>query len=243
MLRKIFFLLLIWLFSILPRGIQAQDINQGLRVGLKIPYTYDIGLFHRFSTRFAMHISTQFITVPFNNVPVGYMNLWGADPDVTAILDDPFLIGAGIDVGGHYYFGTDNRRYYFSMNLQWMNLLKKDIEDEVINNAFGVDLSSNLYPEGPLSKYQSTKPLTLNTNYVNLGIFVGKIIPLYNNSNAELRIEIGINKVIFSRHNLQSDYRYISPVTEMTNTELQNTMKKYGWFPTFNFYYIYKLSN
>jgi len=227
----------------MPRGIQAQDINQGLRVGLKIPYTYDIGLFHRFSTRFAMHISTQFITVPFNNVPVGYMNLWGADPDVTAILDDPFLIGAGIDVGGHYYFGTDNRRYYFSMNLQWMNLLKKDIEDEVINNAFGVDLSSNLYPEGPLSKYQSTKPLTLNTNYVNLGIFVGKIIPLYNNSNAELRIEVGINKVVFSRHNLQSDYRYISPVTEMTNTELQNTMKKYGWFPTFNFYYIYKLSN
>jgi len=241
--RKLYFLILIITIASFSRQSQAQDINQGLRLGVKIPYTYDIGLFHRFSTRFAMHISSQFVTIPFNNVPIGYMNLWGADENITAILDDPFLIGAGIDVGGHYYFGTDNRRYYVVMSLQWMNLLKKDIDDEVINNAFGVDLSSSDFPLGPISKEQSTKPLTINTNYVNIGIFFGKILPLYNNPDAELRLEVGINKVIFSHHNLQSDYRYISNVTATTNDELQKTMKKYGWFPTINFYFIHKLKN
>jgi hypothetical protein len=243
MIRRLLFFISIIIITGLSKQIQAQDINQGFRFGAKLPYTYDIGYFHRYSTRFAMHISLQFVTVPFNNVAIGYMDIWGADPEITAILSDPFLIGAGVDVGGHYYFGSDNRRYYGAMSVQWMNLLKKDIDDEVINKAFDVDLSSHLYPEGPISKSQSTKPLTLNTNYVSLGFIFGKIIPLYNNKDAELRIEIGINKVIFSHHNLQSDYRYITPVSELTNSELQKTMKKYAWFPTINFYYIHKLPN
>ncbi len=242
-MHKKLFLLFLFLLSLgLENTLQSQDINQGLRLGLKIPYTYDIGIFHRINNRFAIHFSAQFISIPFNNIPISYMNFWGADENVTAILKDPFLIGAGIDIGTHYYFGVDNRRYYVGTSLQWMNLLKKDIDDEVINNAFGVDLSSNIYPEGPISKSQSTKPLTLNTHYVNIGVFVGKIIPLYN-SNSELRIELGINKVVYSHHNLQSDYRYISSVAETTNEELQKQMKKYGWFPCINFYYIYNLKD
>ncbi len=70
---------------------------------------------------------------------------------------------------------------------------------------------------------------------------MGKIIPLQNKVT-ELRIEFELSKVIFSHHNLQSDYRYITPVSEQANESLQNTMKKYGWFPTINIYFIYKLT-
>ncbi len=219
----------------------SQPEEQGLRAGIKLPYTYDIGYFVRFSTRFAIHLSTQFVTFPFSKVPTGYMNLWGADPNITAILNEPFSIGAGLDIGAHYYFGSDNRRYYGAFSIQWMNLLKRDITDDVINKAFDVDLNSGEIPLGPIAKSQSTKPLTLNTNYINIGFIAGKIIPLLN-PNSELRVEVGINKTILSHHNLQSDYRYISPISELTNEKLQQTMKKYGWFPTINVYYIYKLS-
>jgi len=219
----------------------SQPEEQGFRAGIKLPYTYDLGYFVRFHTRFAIHLSTQFITFPFSKLPTGYMNIWGADPDITAILNEPFSIGAGLDVGAHYYFGSDNRRYYGALSVQWMNLLKRDITDDVIYNAFGVDLNSGEIPLGPISKSQSTKPLTLNTNYVNLGLIVGKIIPVQN-KNTELRIEVGVNKTIFSHHYLQSDYRYISPIAELTNEKLQETMKKYGWFPTVNVYFIYKIS-
>ena len=57
------------------------------------------------------------------------MEMWGADPKLTAILEEPFSIGAGMDIGAHYYFGTDNRRYYVGLSVQWMNLLKRDIDD------------------------------------------------------------------------------------------------------------------
>lgn len=237
--KRIFMSIALLLMTI--QVVFSQPEEQGFRVGIKLPYTYDLGYLVRFNTRIAIHLSTQFVTFPFSKVPTGYMNLWGADPDITAILNDPFSIGAGIDVGIHYYFGTDNRRYYSALSVQWMNLLKRDITDEVIYNAFGLDLNSGEIPLGPIAKSQSTKPLTINTNYVNLGFIVGKIIPLQN-QNTELRIEAGVNKTIFSHHYLQSDYRYISPVAELTNEKLQYTMKKYGWFPTINVYFIYKIS-
>jgi hypothetical protein len=171
------------------------------------------------------------------------MNLFGADPNVTAILEEPFSIGAGLDLGFHYYFGTDSRRYYGALSVQWMNLLKRDLKDEVINNAFDLNFNTpGAVTYGPISKSQSNKPLTLNTNYVNLGFIFGKIVPLPNSEN-EVRIEFAINKTIFSHHNLQSDYRYITPISELTNESLQSTMRKYGWFPTFNAYFIYKLPN
>ncbi|HHB52207.1 MAG TPA: hypothetical protein ENK75_04075 [Saprospiraceae bacterium] len=219
----------------------SQPEEQGFRAGIKLPYTYDLGYFVRFNTRFAIHLSTQFVTFPFSKAPTGYMNFWGADPNITAFRNEPFSIGAGLDVGAHYYFGSDNRRYYGALSVQWMNLLKRDISDNVINKALDVDLNSGEIPLGPIAKSQSTKPLTLNTNYVNIGFIVGKIIPLLN-PNTELRVEVGINKAVYSHHNLQSDYRYISPISELTNTKLQETMKKYGWFPTINVYYIYKIS-
>ena len=223
------------------KSTQAQVGDEGIRVGLKLPYTYDIGYYNRFTNRIGMHVSAQFVTFPFSSVPTGYMNLFGADPNVTAILEGPFSLGAGLDLGFHYYFGTDNRRYYGGLSVQWMNLVKRDIVDEVINNAFNVNLDSGLYPLGPIAKSQSTKPLTINTNYVNMALLVGKIIPLQNKAT-ELRVEFELSKVIFSHHNLQSDYRYITPVSEQANESLQNTMKKYGWFPTINIYFIYKLT-
>ncbi len=238
-IKKIFFG--VFLLLSISKYTYSQPQEQGFRAGIKMPYTYDLGYFVRFHTRFAIHVSTQFVTFPFSKVPTGYMNLLGADKNITAILNEPFSIGAGLDIGAHYYFGSDNRRYYGALSMQWMNLLKRDISDEVINNAFGVDLNSGEIPLGPIAKSQSTKPLTLNTNYLNLGFIFGKIVPLLN-PNMELRIEAEISKTIYSHHYLQSDYRYITPIAELTSDKLKETMKKYGWFPTLNVYFIYKIS-
>jgi hypothetical protein len=231
-------LLMLMTLSFRSQPMLAQADQQGFRLGLKIPYTYDFTYYQRVNPRFGFHAGAQIVTIPFASYPLGIMNVWGADPDITAILEDPYTIGAGLDVGAQYHFGTDNRRYYFGLSGQWMNLLKRDLNDEVINKAFDVDLSGQDIPLGPISKSASTKPLTLNTNYVNLAFVFGKIVPLYN-QDREIRIEVEISKIIFSHHHLQSDYRYITPISDRTNTELQSTMRKYGWFPSINVYYIF----
>jgi hypothetical protein len=224
----------------LPISSKAQMVEDGIRFGLKIPYTYDIGYYKRFSSRIGIYADAQFITIPFSNVPLSYMEMWGGDPKLTAILDMPFSIGFGFDVGGHYYFGSDNRRYYVGLSVQWMTLLKRDIEDEVINEAFDVDLSGPMFPEGPITKDDSTKPLTLNSNYFQLGFLIGKKWQL-RDPRLEVRVEAAISMNVWSNHFLQSDYRYITPVAEETNTALKDLMRKYAWFPTINMFMIYKL--
>ncbi len=238
--NKVWLSLLLGLSLLFPSIAKSQMVEQGIHFGIKIPYSYNIGYYKRFSTRIGMHADFQFITIPFNNVPLSYMEMWGADPKLTAILEEPFTIGAGADIGVHYYFGSDNRRYYVGISGQWMNLLKRDISDEVINEAFDVELDGPMFPVGPITKADSKKPLTLNTNYIQLGFFAGKKWQLYN-PNWEVRVEVAMSMNLFSHHNLQSDYRYITPVAKQANEELQDMMHKYAWFPTLNVFMIYKL--
>lgn len=239
---KVIIVAFLALIMVSPKGVKAQSSEQGVHFGIKLPYSYNIGYYKRFNPRIGMHADFQFITFPFSNVPIVYMEMWGADPKLAAILDEPYSIGAGLDIGAHYYFGSDNRRYYVGLSAQWMNLLKRDISDEVINEAFDVDLDGPKFPEGPITKADSKKPLTLNTNYVQLGIFAGKKWQLYN-PDWEVRIEIAMSMNLFSHHNLQSDYRYITPVAKQANEELQDMMHKYAWFPSLNIFMIYKLDD
>jgi len=242
MIKKLFLSLFFITVVLSSKQGFAQDAAQALHFGLKLPYTYNIGYYQRFNPRIGMHADFQFITIPFNNAPLAFMEMYGADQKLTAILREPFTIGAGFDIGAHYYFGSDNRRYYAGLSVQWMNLLKRDIEDNVINEAFDVDLDGHFFPIGPISKADSKKPLTLNTNYVQLGFFAGKKWQLYH-PEWEVRLEAALSMNILSHHNLQSDYRYITPVAKQANEELQQMFKKYAWFPSLNIFLVYKLDN
>ncbi len=239
--------IIIFLFIFLtPREAVSQAGDQGLRFGLKLPYTYDIGYYHRFSTRIGMHLSTQFVTVPISNTVTGMMNLYGADPKVTAILEEPLTFGYGFDHGWEYYFGTDNRRYYGGLSVQWMTLLKQELNDEVIDNALADDpiIGCETLDKCPINtghQFPDSKALTLKSNYVNVSLTFGVTFKVPHNKKSEFRLEGQLAKTIASRHALYSEYRYISPISERVNEDLQDTMIKYGWFPSLNIFYIYKL--
>lgn len=235
MLKKILFSLsLVFIFL----SMKAQDYT-GIKMGIKLPYSYNLSYYMRISDRIGTYFGGQAITFPFSSVPIGYFKMWGADEKMAEILREPYSIGAGVDMGMHYYFGADNRRYYGGLALEWMNLLKRDIEDKVINEAFNVDLDS--YPVGPILENLSVKPLTLNTNYLNLGFIFGTRFLLPYKPNWEMALELEISKTVYSHHFLFSDYRYITPVEKTASAELKKMMLKYGWFPTINVFFLYKL--
>ena len=229
--------LVIFLFLAL-KPLMAQDYT-GLRMGIKLPYSYNVNYYMRLADRWGAYGGVQAVTFPFGSVPVTYLKLFSdQEKDALAeVLREPFSIGAGVDVGAHYYFGADNRRYYIIGNLQWLNLLKRDIKDEVIENAFGVEMDK--YPIGPILEQNSKKPLTLNTHFLNLGLGVGKRFLLPYNPDWQMAIEFELQKTLASHHFLFSDYRYITPVQTQTSTELKKLMRNSGWFPTVNFYFTY----
>ncbi len=241
LLLSVIILLLNMLFT---NNVNAQRIEQGLRVGVKLPYTYDISYYHKFSTRIRMYFGTQIVTAPFSGTVTNVMDMYGANPNMTAILRESMGFGIGLDHGWQYHFGKDRRRYYIGLSIQWMWLPKQDIEDQVVDAAFandGIGGCSTLEacPINPMHHLYDAKKLTINTNYVNISLAFGYTIFL--RSKNQIRLEGAIAKTIASRHYLYSEYRYISPFTERTNEGLQDIMLKYGWFPSINVYYIYKL--
>ena len=212
---------------------------EGFHYGIKIPFSYNFGYYSKVANRFGFYANATIVTVPFNNSLLGYMKAFGADEKMTNVLIEPFRFGFGFEGGGHYYFGTDNRRYYVGLNAQWINLPKVAMRDEVINEAYGVDLSSHDYPEGPITEAESKNPLTLKSAYMQMGIMAGKRF-FYLEPNFEMFLEVGLSKTMASTHRLASDYRYISPVSELNNESLKKMMKRYGWMPTVNVFFIYK---
>lgn len=208
-------------------------------MGIKLPYAYHISYYSRISDRLGAYGGVQALTIPFASSPIGWMKIWGADEKQAEILREPYTIGAGFDLGAHYYFGADNRRYYGGLNINWINLLKRDIKDEVIEAAFDEDLST--YPVGPILENLSKKPLTLNTHYLNLGLVFGTRFLMLNVPDWEMAVEFELQKTLASHHFLFSDYRYLTPVALETSTSLKKMMRKYGYFPSLNVFFLYKL--
>lgn len=217
--------------------VKGQEL-QGIKTGIKLPYSYNVGYFAQFSERWAMALGGQIVTYPFNSTYTGLMNLYGAESDKTRILKQSFTFTWGFEGAAYYFFGTDNRRYYASINLQWMSFYKINLADSIINNGLNVDLSS--FPEGPIDKTMSVKPLTLAGNFMQIGIVAGKKF-FFMEPKFEVHLEFGLSKTIGSHFRLASDYRFISPVNDLLNKELKQMFVRFGWLPTFNVVYIFKL--
>jgi hypothetical protein len=231
---------LIFFILFIIQSANSQDY-EGLRFGLKLPYSFNFGYYQRIADRWGAYGGLQAVTFPFSSAPVGFLQMFSKNDKVAEILREPYSIGAGFDVGAHYYFGADNRRYYIAANLQWINLLKRDITDDVIESAFGVEFDD--YPIGPILEENSMKPLTLNTHYLNFGVAFGYKFLLPYQPNWDIMLEFEVQKTLASHHFLFSDYRYITPAAEITSLELKKLMQKSGWFPSLNIIFIYKYDN
>ncbi len=229
------FWIIISLFTVLLHFHSQGNDVRGIRYGFKIPYSYDLTYYQRFNTKIALYGGLQLTSVPFQNSSIKIMEFWGGDVNIASILDQPYVMGTGIDIGSNFYLGKKNK-FYFSAAFQWMDLFEKDIEDMVINNALGVDISK--LPEGPIPKFLSEHPLTINSNYLNLALGLGKSINLKSSRYYVMNIEFQLSKTIASHHFLNSDYRYLTPIQNKASNELKILYLNYGWFPLINIYFI-----
>lgn len=221
-----------------PQKAEAQ--SKTLHLNFKAPYSYNVGFYSRFHDRLGAFIDVEVITVPAHATIPGAMKLFGARNNLANILKTPLEGGFGFDLGGHYYFGKGHRLLYVSVGANYINLTETSVSDEDANKAFVIDLSSNSIPTGAVPEILSKEPLTLYSHFLQVTAAVGRTIPLQSKSK-ELQLEIGIMKTVASHHRLYSDYRYLSAISEDVNTEMQDMMMKYGFFPfvriVYNFHF------
>jgi len=75
MIKKVLLLVLLFLSLLFDKPSYAHKPVRGLHFGIKLPYTYNLGYYKRFNPRIGMHVDLQFVTFPFNRVPLFYMEI------------------------------------------------------------------------------------------------------------------------------------------------------------------------
>lgn len=215
--------------------------SQSLKAGVELPLQYSIGIENRFTEALAVHGQIGTVFFPFNYTALGMMETYGGNKGMTDILDANFHSGITLGLGGNYYFSKQTRKNYAGPFFQYFNMLKADISDNVINDYFDVDLNS--YASGAIPRNMSREPLTLTTNFIQLGFLYGRRIFFYKKNEMELHFEFGISKTIYSNSRIDSDFRIFSmELKDNVNKTINDYYKKHALLTTINIYYIYKFN-
>ncbi|MCF8297187.1 MAG: hypothetical protein K9J13_06550 [Saprospiraceae bacterium] len=215
--------------------------SQSLKVGAELPLNYSIGLENRFSEGFAVYGQIGALLFPFNYTSLGMMETYGGNKGMTDILESNFRSGLVIGTGANYFFSKQTRKNYAGPFLQYFNMFKADISDHVINDYFDVDLNS--YASGAIPRNISKEPLTLTTNFMQVGFLYGRRIFFYKKTNIELHTEFGISKTFYSNSRIDSDFRIFSvALKDEVNNSIDEYYKKYALLTTLNIYFIYKFN-
>lgn len=222
---------------LLSNIIWAQDVN--LKFGLKFPTAVNLGAEIEFENLpESFYYAEIFITsYPFTNVNMKMMRLYGADINMSNVLIKPLHFGFGVELGSNFNLRKSRLNDYLIVNANFLSLSKTLINDDLINQAFDVDLDSHSYPLGLREKQYSTEPLSLKSTMFNIGLgyAVQKDI---THSKLSIRFAFEVKKTFYSKHRLYSDYRFLTPIEKLTDSELNKMLIKYGFFPSLNVYFI-----
>lgn len=215
----------------------AQDAN--IKFGLKFPTALNLGAEIEFDNLpGSFYYAEIYITsYPFTNANLKTMRFYGADIDLSNVLIEPLHFGYGVEIGSNFKLPKSPLNDFLIINANFLSLSKTLIKDDLINQAFSVDLDSPFFPMGLIEKQYSTEPLSLKSTMFNIGLAyaVQKDI---SQSKLSFRFSIELKKTFYSKHWLYSDYRFLTPIEKLTDKELNKMLIKYGFFPSLNVYLI-----
>lgn len=221
----------------------AKTQSRSIKVGLELPTQLSIGIEERFHEAYCVYGQIGLVTFPLDKATIGLMKIWNAPDNLLKVMEPAYRLGMVLNLGASYYFSRSTRMNYCGPVIQWFRLANADIPEKPVNDYFEVDLSGPDFPLGPIPISMSKEPLTLKSNYLQLGMVIGQKINFYRQDRRELRIELAMNKNIYSRHTIESDYRYLGSFQKRFNNEFKDMYKKFAIFPSINIYYIYKFQN
>lgn len=238
MSKRLIYIAIVVGFVLFSNNTKAQDLS--LKFGIKAPNSINAGIEMPFEDeRVGNYYAELYLSsYPFSLSRLKVLDFFGANSKMTEVFSEPLYLGLGFETGFNFALSDKKVHDYIKINLSVLSLPNTLITDEVINNAFNVDLDSPKYPRGFVREDMSTMPLTLKSSFFNLGLAYSYQLDLRKNS---FRFEFELKKTFWSKHRLYSDYRFLTPIEKMTDKELNKMMLKYGWFPSLNFYYVFGL--
>ncbi len=217
---------------------EAFSQSKSIKVGIEFPYQLSIGYENQFHEWFSFYGQFGVMTIPMNYPLLWQMRLNGLSKDAGSIIENIIDFGTVAGFGTRYYFNKYTVKNYVGPFIFYANnYTSRNISDYDVSKHFGVDMTN--FPIGPIPKSMSTNPLSVNSKFIQIGLQYGYRIPT-SRADREIRLEVNISKNIWSRHRLESDYRYFGDFRGKFDDELSRLYFKHANIITMNFYYIFK---
>jgi hypothetical protein len=215
----------------------AFSQSKSIRVGVEVPFQTAVGFENQFHEWFSFHGQFGVISVPWNNALLRQWRGMGMSNQATDVLEPAFEFGTVAGLGARYYFNKHTVRNYVGPIFFYVNNYQSDISDISVARMFNKNMHS--FPLGPIPQSMSAEPLTISTKFIQLGLQYGYRIKM-RRDDREIRLELNISKNLWSRHFIESDYRYLGSFKETVNQEFKTLYKKHAYITTVNLYYIIK---
>jgi hypothetical protein len=216
---------------ILATHLQAQH---SIKVGTQIPLQYAVQYDYQWNKHWSANAQVGVLTKPYDLVILDVLKAFGVDQSIVNVLTNAFNFGVISQVGTNYHFGKN----YVGVTGSWIHLQAADTPISAIQTAFNVNVSS--YPVRPRQNAQTPIAMTLSSDLFNAGILYGRRFT-FKNPKIELHTEFSFAKTLASSSYVESPQRSLEKLSELIDTELKSDYSSYGYLPSINVFFVYKL--
>lgn len=211
--------------------VQAQH---SLKVGTQIPIQYAVQYDYQWNKHWSANAQVGVLTKPYDQVILDVLKAFGVDQSIVNVLTNAFNFGVISQVGTNYHFGKN----YVGVTGSWIHLQAADTPISAIQTAFNVNVGS--YPVRPRQNSNTPITLTLSSDLYNAGILYGRRFT-FKDPKIEIHTEFSFSKTLASSSYVESPQRSLEKLSELIDTELKSDYSSYGYLPSINVFFVYKL--
>ncbi len=218
--------------------LNAQISKSSFLIGTDFPSQYTAGYnvaYNRFNTQFQAGL----LTTPYNNIVLGIIENFGANPNIVEIVRESYKKGLIFTLKQQYHFD----KMYFGIYGQHLTLNADAIPLDIVQDYYNINLTSywaSIPFFSTLLNYgdEITK-IQLESKMWQGGILVGRRFP-FSNPSFEFRAEFSVSKNFASNNTFTSQTPYPESLYQLIDEDIQETYKKYAYIPSLNFYLMYR---
>jgi hypothetical protein len=212
----------------------ASIAQHSIKVGTQIPIQYAIQYDYQFHPNWSGNAQVGVLTKPYDQAILSTLKSLGVDQEIVNVLTSAFNFGVITQAGANYHF----KKNYVGITGSWMHLQATDAPVSAVEAAFGVSVTT--YPVRPRQSLRTPVELTLSSDLFNAGILYGRRFT-FKNPRIELHTEFGFAKTVASKSYIESEQRSVESLSALVDNELQTDYLNYGYLPSINIFFVYKL--
>jgi len=211
-------------------SLYAQS-SQNIQIGTQFPLQHFISYENQFHPHWSVTAQAGVFTAPYKKMILKTLNIFCIDDALTSLLGDAVSSGAALQPTVKYHF----KKNYFGLYYLWFSLKADESPRGALESYYNISL-----PNPPGSS--TITELYAKCKAHNIGIMYGRRFVL-KNTKMELRTEIGIAKTLGSESTIFTENHTFDAASQAVDVYLKDYLMEYGYVPTLNMMFVYKISN